>query len=251
MKMKDCPRPFIIRKTWTRHAFILTQTMLQPLKLHCIHIKCKIIVWLERERERNLCTSTEQQSKAKQIWAASAAYHLRLSKGTCELNTSVRCSHHRAGGTSTDAPTIHHAMSDVSQCCPWTFPYTTKKRNNWKVQEGIALRQTVACMKITGSSCSSGVFIHLLRCSSLWHLQIAIRVVHKVHSNNWDQSAKGHWYCKQNIRRQDAGAPQITSFQKKRNRKLCQGHGYEWHPCIRWKAQTSLWRNNFNVSVLP
>lgn len=145
----------------------------------------------------------------------------------------------------------HHPPCHVSQCCPWTFPYTTKKRNNWKVQEGIALRQTVACMKITGSSCSSSVFIHLLRCSSLWHLQIAIRVVHKMHCNNWHQSAKGRWYCKQNIRRQGAGAPQITSFQKKRNRKLCQGHGYEWHPCIRWKAQTSLWRNNFNVSVLP
>nr|ACN35927.1 unknown [Zea mays] len=84
----------------------------------------------------------------------------------------------------------HHPPCHVSQCCPWTFPYTTKKRNNWKVQEGIALRQTVACMKITGSSCSSGVFIHLLRCSSLWHLQIAIRVVHKMHCNNWHQSAK-------------------------------------------------------------
>lgn len=225
--------------------------MLQPLKLHCIHIKCKIIVWLEREREEPVHDHWAAEQSKTDLSSKCGISPQAVQGYVWTEHPSVRCSHHRAGGTSTDAPTIHHAMSDVSQCCPWTFPYTTKKRNNWKVQEGIALRQTVACMKITGSSCSSGVFIHLLRCSSLWHLQIAIRVVHKVHSNNWHQSAKGHWYCKQNIRRQDAGAPQITSFQKKRDRKLCQGHGYEWHPCIRWKAQTSLWRNNFNVSVLP
>jgi hypothetical protein len=37
----------------------------------------------------------------------------------------------------------------------------------------------------------------------------------------------GCWYCKQNIRRQDASALQITSFQKKRNQKICKDHGYD------------------------
>lgn len=208
-------------------------------------------------------------------------HQLSLSKGTCEhggskVATSVRCSHHRAQATVNkralahtrrpveEAP-MHHPPWHVSQWWPWSFPYSRKKQlestrglststNCPSQSQEASYLQQHSCMKIRAADAVQ-VFVCSSICCSSWfqggtsRLQavachrccrciaiIGIRVLRC-------------WYCKQNIRRQDASALQITSFQKKRNQKICKDHGYD--TSIRQKVETSLLRNNINISVLP
>jgi hypothetical protein len=212
-------------------------------------------------------SSIEDRSRCSEAALPEQVRHqLRLSKGTCEhegskVATSVRCSHHRAqatmnkraGGWGTgshqapveEAP-MHHPPCHVSQWWPWSFPYSRKKQlestrglststNCPSQSQEASYLQQHSCMKIRVADAVQVLVCSSICCSSWFqggHFEIAscsLPSMLQMHCNNWHQSAIGCWYCKQNIRRQDASALQITPFQKKRNQKICKDHGYDTH----------------------